>query len=121
LKISKKTKEKILATIPLIQAEPDKLKREDMLTKANFKLAEICEVCQSPTKMYGLCYAIEKCKWDSSYTYFKEERPVKNSADCKNVLDDECIAYCESLQGDNKTWANRCLNCNHFEVLHDSN
>ena len=121
MKISKKTKEKILATIPLIQAEPDKLKREDMLTKANFKLAEICEVCQSSTKMYGLCYAIEKCKWDSSYTYFKEERPVKNSVDCKNVLDDKCIAYCESIQEDNKTWANRCLNCNHFEVLHDSN
>lgn len=122
MKISKKTKERILATIPLVQAEPDRRKRENMLTTAKFKLVEICEVCQSPTKMYGLCCAIERCKWDASYIYFKAERPVKNSVDCKNVLDDECMKYLKSLESDKGIiWVNRCSNCNHFEAEDDSN
>ena len=120
MKISKKTKERILSTIPLIQAEPDESKREEMLDKAKFKPVEICEVCQSPTKMYGLCCSIERCMWDASYIYFKAERPVKNSIKNKNVLDDECLKYVKTLEPDmGMAWVNRCSNCSHFEAKDD--
>lgn len=88
--------------------------RLEILNKNNLWNEEICERCNSVHKFRDLnmCVVVEDCKWDLSYRWFRKERQTKNSQDCKNVLDDECIKHKRSCQKEDHE---KCMSCNHFE------
>lgn len=81
---------------------------------------DICERCKNALKFEDLnmCLLVEWCKWDLDYKYFRKERQVQNSRDCKNFFDDECIEYMNSCSKDNH---DNCMGCKHFEIKEESN
>ena len=99
-----------------LQETDSEEERYEILKKNNLwygKETEICECCKSAHKFgdLNMCVVVEWCKWDLSYRWFRKERQPKNSRDCKNFLDDECVKHSESCSKDNHE---KCLSCNQY-------
>ena len=111
------TEEVLDSILKQLQATDSNNERYEILKKNNLwngKENAICEHCKSAHKFgdLNMCVVVEWCKWDLSYRWFRKERQLQNSRDCKNFLDDECIRHTDSCSKDNHE---KCMTCKHFE------
>lgn len=102
-----------------LQATESLSERMVIQDKYGISDGDICERCKNAMKYekINMCLLVEWCKWDLDYKYFRKERQVQNSRDCKNFFDDECIKHTDSCSKDNH---DKCMNCKHFEIKEKS-